>query len=434
MSTSLKSLFISMEDDELFDTELVVSPDETVEQEIAETAEAYGEAEQGSDDVTELGDISEGLESIVASMEAAMEDGGLSPQAALFMQHAVNGYTRRLGLDASQITPSMESFGGASGQAAATTISMEGVGETLKKIWVAIKNAVSKAIAAVRNFFAKIFGGVAKLKQRSDALKKAVADISEEKGGKMKVPSANTLRYKGKADLGSILAGLKATKAMGDGVYGNVVEAAKGFYSQAVSKVLGRADLDSTGSDAIKGELETMVKGTLEVYNKVINVTNVVSGDAVFKSSSTGNAEKGTDTGDSVPALVKGYGFKSVDDSGTEIDAPKKAELSNILSAVDALLVQMEGKKAALEGLSKAREEALKATERKVEGWASKLKEGGKQAVAGLIMRKVNMDVTRPVNQFYSHEFNVVRAGLALVDRGVAAHKKGPEKDKAAKK
>ena len=170
MSTSLKSLFISMEDDELFDTELVVSPDDTVEQEIAETAEAYAESEQGSDDVTELGDISEGLESIVASMEAAMEDGGLSPQAALFMQHAVNGYTRRLGLDAASITPSMESFGGASGQAAATTISMEGVGETLKKIWVAIKNAVSKAIQAVRNFFAKIFGGVAKLKQRSDCL------------------------------------------------------------------------------------------------------------------------------------------------------------------------------------------------------------------------------------------------------------------------
>lgn len=433
MSQSLKDLFISMEDDALFDTELVVSPDETVEQEIAETAEAFAESEQGSDDVQELGDISEGLESIVASMEACMEDGGLTPQAALFMQHAVNGYTRRLGLSASSITPSMESFGGASGQAAATTISMEGVGETLKKIWLAIKNAVSKAIQAVRNFFAKIFGGVAKLKQRSDALKKAVNDLTDDKGGKMKVPNANTLRYKGKADIASIVAGLKATKSMGDGIYGGVVEAAKGFYTQAVNKVLNRADMNETGSDLIKSELESLVKGTLEVFNKTTNVSNVISGDAVFKASSTGDAEKGSNTGDSVPALVKGYGFKAVDDSGTEIDAPKKGDLQAVLSGVDALLTQMEGKKASLEGLSKAREEALKATERKVEGWASKLKEGGKQAIAGLIMRKVNMDVTRPVNQFYSHEFNVARAGLALVDRGVSSHKKGPADDKKKK-
>ncbi|MNU54533.1 phiKZ-like phage internal head protein [compost metagenome] len=432
MSTSLRQLFVSMEDDTLNETDLVVSPDETVEQEIADTAESFAEAEQGSDDVQELGEISEGLESIVLSMESAMQDGGLNPQAALFMQHAVQGYTRRLGLHASQITPSLESFGGASGQAAATTISMEGIGETLKKIWVAIKNAVSKAIQAVKNFFAKIFGGVAKLKTRSDALKKAVAELEKEEGDKMNVPNANTLRYKGKADIGSIVAGLKATKAQGESIYGNVVQMASGFYSQAVAKVLNRGELNDEGEAEIKKALEEAGAPLHTVFEKMTQVTNVCSGDAVFRTSGTTNVEKDSQSGVTVPALVKGYGFKAIDDAHTEIDAPKKQELLSVLSEADGLIAQMEGKKKSLEGLSKAREDALKATERKVEGWAAKLKEGGKQALAGLIMRKVNMDVTRPVNQFYSHEFNVVRAALALVDRGVAAHKKGPGKKKAA--
>lgn len=430
MSSSLRSLFISMEDDTLNETDLVVSPDETVEQEIADTADSFAESEQASGDADELGEISEGLESIVLSMESAMQDGGLSPQAAIFMQHAVAGYTRRLGVPASAVTPSLESFGGASGQAAATTISMEGVKETLKKIWLAIKNAVSKAIQAVKNFFAKLFGGVAKLKTRSDALKKAVQELEKEDGGKMNVPNANTLRFKGKADISSILAGLKATKGMGDEVYGGVVQSAQMFYTLAVSKVLNRDDLNEAGEEHIKSELEAASKPAIEVFKKVTMVTNVVSGDAVFKTTASENAEHGARSGISVPSLVKGYGFKAIDDAHTEIDAPKKAQLLSVLSEVDGLIAQMEGKKKSLEGLSKAREDALKATERKVDGWAAKLKEGAKSALAGLIMRKVNMDVTRPVNQYYSHEFNVVRAALALVDRGIAAHKKGPSKDK----
>ncbi|MNM62860.1 phiKZ-like phage internal head protein [compost metagenome] len=425
MSTSLRQLFISMEDDTLNETDLVVSPDETVEQEIADTAESFAESEQGADDVQELGDISEGLESIMVSMEAAMQDGGLNPQAALFMQHAVQGYTRRLGLSASAITPSLESFGGQSGQAAATTISMEGVGETLKKIWLAIKNAVSKAIQAVKNFFAKIFGGVAKLKSRADALEKQVSELSADGKGKMKVPNANTLRFKGKVQIGDILNGLKATKKQGDETYGEVLTMAATFYKQSVDKVLNRSELNEAAENEIKAALGKAAEEGHKVFEKITAVSNVCSGDAVFRMTATGDAENGARSGLTVPSLVKGYGFKAVDDAGTEIPTPKKAELASVLSEVKGLIAQMEGKKASLEGLSKAREEALKATERKVDGWAAKLKEGGKQALAGLIMRKVNMDVTRPVNQFYSHEFNVVRAALALVDRGVAASKKG---------
>lgn len=425
---SLKSLFISMEDDATNETDLVVSADDTLEIEIADAGEAEGEAEQQSENVEELGDISEGLEGILISMESAMQDGGLNPQAALFMQHAVQAHVGRLGLEASDVTPSMESFGGASGQAAATTISMEGIGETLKKIWLAIKNAVSKAIQAIKNFFSKIFGGVAKLKSRHEALKKAVKEIKEEKGDKIKVPNANTLRYKGKADAGSIIAGLNATLSVGSSEVKGLIDSAQDFYDTRVPRLLDRAETNDFAREKLQEALSEATDGVDKVFEKVASVGNVMSGDAVIRSESTKSQETGTDANVSAPKLVKGYGFKALDDAGTEIDTPSKAELQKVLDVTGKLISQLEEKKKPLEKLTAAREKALKATETKVEGWTKKIKESAKQAGASMVMRKANFDISRAVNQIYSHEFNVVRAALALVDRSISSHKAGPAK------
>lgn len=427
---SLKQLFISMEDEATNETELVVSADDTLEIEIADAAEAEGEVEEQGDNVEELGEISEGLESILISMESAMQDGGLNPQAALFMQHAVQAHVGRLGLEASDVTPSMESFGGASGQAAATTISMEGIGETLKKIWLAIKNAVTKAIQAIKNFFAKIFGGVGKLKSRHEALKKAVKEIKEEKGDKIKVPNANTLRYKGKVDVDSIISGMSATHQRVGEVTKDLGEAAEVFYSIRVPRLLEAAEVNDFAREALQKALSDSTDSVDEVIKKVTSVTAPMSGDAVLRAEATQSMEKGTDTNISAPKLVKGYGFKNIDDAGTEIDAPSKAELQKVLEVTGKLIAQLEEKKKPLEKLTAAREKALKATETKVEGWTKKIKESARQAGASMIMRKANYDLTRVVNQVYSHEFAVVRAALALVDRGIAAHKAGPAKKK----
>jgi hypothetical protein len=425
---SLKQLFISMEDEATNETELVVSADDTLEIEIAEAGEAEGEFEEQGDNVEELGEISEGLESILISMESAMQDGGLNPQAALFMQHAVQAHVGRLGLEASDVTPSMESFGGASGQAAATTISMEGIGETLKKIWMAIKNAVSKAIQAIKNFFSKIFGGVGKLKSRHEALKKAVKEIKEEKGDKIKVPNANTLRYKGKADMGSILAGLNATLTVGGNEIKDLIDSAQDFYDVRVPRLLDRAETNDFAREELQKALTDATNNVETVFKKSVGVSQVMSGDAVIRFEGTKSIENGSDTNLSAPKLVKGYGFKAIDDAGTEIAAPSKAELQKVLDVTGKIIAQLEDKKKPLEKLTAAREKALKATESKVEGWTKKIKESAKQAGASMVMRKANFDISRAVNQIYSHEFNVVRAALALVDRGVSAHKAGPAK------
>lgn len=423
---SLKTLFISMEDESTNETELVVAADDTIEIEIADAAEAGAEAEEQADNVEELGEITEGLESILISMESAMQDGGLNPQAALFMQHAVQAHVGRLGMSASDVTPSMESFGGASGQAAATTISMEGIGDTIKKIWLAIKNAISKAIQAVKNFFAKIFGGVAKLKSRADSLTKAVNELEAFNGEKIRVPNANTLRYKGKADVASITSGLNGTLNAVSGITSELLDGADNFYNQAIDNILAKGDLNSDK----KADLDVMLATASQKWNtiatKVSNVSHVFSGDSVFRQDSAAGATD--DKVLTIPKLIKGFGFKDLDDSATEIAAPSKSELLSVLAATGKILAQLENRKKDLESLTKKREEASKKTDQKVEGWANKIKTSAHHAASTMIMRFVNKDLTRPVNAVYAHGFNVARASLALVERSVASHKKGPAK------
>lgn len=427
---SLKQLFISMEDDTLNETDLVVAADDTIEIEIADAAEAEHEAEEQSDNVEELGEISEGLESILISMESAMQDGGLSPQSALFMQHAVQAHVGRLGMSAGDVTPSMESFGGASGQAAATTISMEGIGDTIKKIWLAIKNAVAKAIQAVKNFFAKIFGGVGKLKSRIDSLKTTVAGLTAFDGSDIKVPNANTLRYKGKADISSIINGLKATDSQLGKVVPDMIAAANEFYGVKVARILARSEMNEEGKEALQQELATTTEETTQTIAKIVQVSNVFSGDAVLRASVTANSEHGAASNVKAPRLVKGFGFKAIDDSATEAKAPTKSEMEAILKLAADMVAKLEDRKKGLEGLTKAREEASKKTDAKVDGWMKKVKAGASAAVAGTVMRVCNVDLAAPINQTYSHSFNVTRAALALVERAIASHKAGPSKKK----
>lgn len=427
---SLKQLFISMEDDTLNETDLVVAADDTIEIEIADAAEAEHEAEEQSDNVEELGEISEGLESILISMESAMQDGGLSPQSALFMQHAVQAHVGRLGMSAGDVTPSMESFGGASGQAAATTISMEGVGDTIKKIWLAIKNAVAKAIQAVKNFFAKIFGGVGKLKSRIDSLKTTVAGLTAFDGSDIKVPNANTLRYKGKADISSIINGLKATDSQLGKVVPDMINAANDFYVVKVARILSRSEMNEEAKEALQDELANTTEETTQTIAKIVQVSNVISGDAVLRGSATANSEHGAATNVKAPRLVKGFGFKAIDDSATEAKAPSKSEMETILKLAADMVAKLEDRKKGLEGLTKAREEASKKTDAKVDGWMKKIKAGASAAVAGTVMRVCNVDLAAPINQTYSHSFNVTRAALALVERAIVSHKAGPGKKK----
>jgi hypothetical protein len=416
MSKSLKNLFISMEEEgnDVNQTTLEVSADNTMEEEVAEVTEAGIEVIEAEDDVEELYEIAEGLESIVASLESAIEDGGLDTQAAVFMQHAVDGYTTRVGMEATAIVPSLESFGGASGKAAATTISLEGIKETIKKIWQAIKNAIAKAIAAVKNFFAKIFGGVKKLKERSKALRSEVKKLGNKKvktDAKLKVPGANTLRFNKKVDAKSIATGMdKLVQALEKK---ELTQSAITYYDQ-IATVLDKGE--ELAKDGEEKFMAALAKGKESIASmKSVISLGLMSGDATLEVVKT--SEEGIETV-GIPTLTKGKGGDI--EEGKEESVPKADELEAILRGVDKVIKAIESKDGIVKNIITARDRAIKAgdklAQKAADGKIDRYIKGAKVQVA---MRMAARDAVRPVTQLSQHGFSVARAGLAYVDRAI---------------
>lgn len=132
------------------------------------------EAEFLVDDITES---SEALESVYITLESSLSNGGISPQAASFMQLHVSNLTGRFGIQCSQLAT--ESFGLDSERELATRLSMEGIKDTLTKFWEMIKRAFKMAVEKGKELFkrfgdktailrAKLKGKLNKLKEMDD--------------------------------------------------------------------------------------------------------------------------------------------------------------------------------------------------------------------------------------------------------------------------
>jgi hypothetical protein len=426
MSQSLRQLFVSMEDDTVNETDLVVSPDDTVEQEIAETAEAFSESEQAGDDQGELEEISDGLESIFVSMEAAMQDGGLNPQAALFMQHAVGSYTSRLGLKVSAVTPSLESFGGASGQAAATTISMEGIKETIKKIWQAIKNAVAKAIAAVKNFFAKIFGGAKKLKSRIEALKGKTGEAVDYQGKKVKVTGGESIAYKGKVDGASVSQGLGVLGELVQESWSELAPAAEKYYAAMGAVLADPKTQAALEESAISSAVESADGMFSTVAGKITSRSKEAAGGWYFSASAEGGAAGDDDSKGTLTLARK----KPSINEGAEIDCPGPNTLRDILGHCSTIVETLLAKGSYMDKLNTAREKAVQTTEKFVNAAETgKLGKAWSNATVNRGLRKATKDLTRPLLQVNNAGFSAVRSALALVERSIAAAGKSEKKD-----
>lgn len=180
-------------DEPAADAVIEVADPDTLEADLVEIGEAAAAVDENSEAVQELTEIQEGLESIAASLEAAALEGGLTPQASVFMRLAVESYTSRLGEE--NTVPSMESFGGQTTRVSATNVSLESVQETLAKVWAAIKAIIAKVKDAIVDFFKKLLLGTEKLKARAEQVKAAAGKVA---GG----PKAE------KVDLGSTAAKL----------------------------------------------------------------------------------------------------------------------------------------------------------------------------------------------------------------------------------
>ena len=160
-------------------TESVVAIDD-VSRQTMEVNDAAEELEAAEFEQEELGEVAEALESLIADATGSLESGGLDATAAHFAYKAANFALGRIGHQIQ--VPSAESFGGSASRLKQTTVSVEGWKETLKSIWDAILNGLTKLSQMIQKFFVTKLSEAAFIKRRADAIKAKVAKEAPKTG------------------------------------------------------------------------------------------------------------------------------------------------------------------------------------------------------------------------------------------------------------
>ena len=247
-----------------------------VENDILEAAEESDVVDEGSDDVEELIETSDALESFLAAAQAASKQGGWTTQEAAAYDLGLNVVIGRIGGTSRDVMPSLESFNSSRERINATASVENRIMDTLKKIWEAIKRAVNKVIAFVRKWYLKIADGASRLKKRAEAIrKKAENTTGTAKEKKIRIPLAGLHISKNAPSAQQLTGSLDAVKVLiSDLTRGKM---AKGY---------------SDACDEIVNGLETLTeKEDQAAVNKIIaGIVTTASDSSGFKSDSEAKA------------------------------------------------------------------------------------------------------------------------------------------------
>lgn len=176
-----------------------LSGEESVEGALVDALPEQEAAETDVEQIDDLGGDLETLENVKEAMENACAQSMLSKDAVVFARLAVASVYRRWGVSADPV-PSMESIDPAT-TVSQMRVSMEGLGDTLKKWWQAFMAKLKGMINNVKQFVMKLFDASPKIKARAESIKKAAAS-GKPIDGKIKDFRRSTIQIKGKAATG----------------------------------------------------------------------------------------------------------------------------------------------------------------------------------------------------------------------------------------
>lgn len=165
-----------------------VITDGYVDQKVLEAKEAEIEASKSDEAIERLMGIAEGLETIFTGLEAYRTN-GLSQDAAFYANVAIGQHIKKLGMEGhADPRLGLESFAG-SKAGHATRVTMEGLKETIEKIWKAIKDAIIKFTKAVSEFVDRLMDIAPVMSEQ--ALKVAAGSevVNHEASGSFKAES-----------------------------------------------------------------------------------------------------------------------------------------------------------------------------------------------------------------------------------------------------
>lgn len=414
---SLESADVVDPVDEMEETSLALEAEEAA----VVVADANKEVEDAQREEDELTHAETSMEAIAVSMESIMvENGGLSRDAAMAYTVATKNI---VGEALPNPMLSLESFGGASQRSEATQMSLEGIQETIAKIWKAIKAAAQKVIAAVSDFFSKIFGAVRTLRKQHDQLK-AKVDGMKKTGAKVKsgttykVPGAQRLQMGGVINKKIILDGVKVVNSEVADTVDGIAGLADEHYDKVAKFFRSTEEDESKISDFIS-ELFTRGKDVVMKLTTVSSQRELPGGYAVIWEQ---EQEKGKLPRFQAPSIEKHPKAKPYKGEG-EMDPLALQEMSQVLAAVATFADTMEKKKSQREGIVKKHKDALAIADK----WADGIEKGKfgqklEQAKVNSALRSVKSGLTQTVQRLDNFLFTYNRGLLKVVSSSLAQY------------
>lgn len=178
-----RGLVFAMEEENVEVVEPTEEVPAEVEQNVGEAEEQAGDIEEFAGSVDEATDDADTMEAVGDKLQETVDEGGegASPEAVEIAEIAVESLCRRLGVKTKgRVLPAMESFQSPTTRVAATRIAIEKIGETVRRVWEAIKAAFTTVVTKIKEFFAKLFDANASLEKAAKQVKETLKDLPNE--------------------------------------------------------------------------------------------------------------------------------------------------------------------------------------------------------------------------------------------------------------
>ena len=350
----------------------------------------------------------ENLTNIMASMESAMseDERGFSKQTAEAYKLAIYSC---VGDAMDNPIPSLESFSGYSSAAEASKLSLEGMGNMIAKIWQAIKRVISRAIAAVRDFFGKLFGGAKSLKGKYEELEKELEKKSDTaKEAKLDCPGASIVHIDGKVDTNTLtVKGPDMVKDLCTDTLEIVIANSNTYLDElfAFYKSLNESsdgvefNENSVKLKDTKANTGAMLPGgkTLVYYDKQTKAQSATTSSVTKKWARIGEH-----------AASKPMSGKNV-----ETDALTTAQIKKIIDTAKLSLSAIEGKEEAIKKITTKRDELTKEVDnfsKDLEKWSEKAGTKWTKMKANSALRTATRSGKADVSSILSYSYTYFRS------------------------
>lgn len=204
----------------------IVDHSDTVETGLMDIADSEAAAAQVDEQTDEAVEVATALESIAVCLKSAAGNGGMSRDGAQAVNIAVAHMCKRVGIDpVTRRLPALESYGSVSSRVTATTLAMESVADTAKKIWRAILDALKKSMDWLVERWQLFYGTAEKLKKRAEALVAEAGKIGAKEANPKELDKSAlvaALHVAGKVDGAAIMAGFEHINKVAASVFGGV--------------------------------------------------------------------------------------------------------------------------------------------------------------------------------------------------------------------